>query len=177
MNNHSILIDNLVFSKNNEQLTGVLTLADFPRLAELLQSEADHSATSISEASPSSIVYTLQGKTDPAGQHYLHLKLNANLKTTCQRCMGEMPLKLVLDFNYLIGDAAVNDIEASEIEGSDDLDLQQASVAMDVKALIEDEIIMAMPIAPIHEQNCGAIITQSGEKANPFAALKGLIKP
>jgi uncharacterized protein len=91
--------------------------------------------------------------------------------------MGEMPLKLALDFNYLIGDAAVNDIEASEIEGSDDLDLQQASVAMDVKALIEDEIIMAMPIAPIHEQNCGAIITQSGEKANPFAVLKGLIKP
>jgi uncharacterized protein len=177
MNNHSILIDNLVFSKNNEHLSGVLNLADFPRLAELLQSEAGYSTASVSEASSSSIAYTLQGKTDPAGQHYLHLKLNASLKTTCQRCMGEMPLNLVLDFNYLIGDAAVNDIEASEIEGSDDLDLQQASVAMDVKALIEDEIIMAMPIAPIHEKNCGTIITQSGEKANPFAALKGLIKP
>lgn len=177
MNNHSILIDNLVFSKNNEQLNGVLTLLDFPRLSELLQSEASLSEDSNLRGVPSSISFTLQGKTDAAGLHYLHLKLNANLNTTCQRCMSEMPLKLALDFNYLIGDAVVNDIEASEIEGSDDLDLQQASVAMDVKALIEDEIIMAMPIAPIHEKNCGAIITQSGEKANPFAALKGLIKP
>ena len=142
MNNHSILIDNLVFSKNNEHLSGVLTLADFPRLAELLQSEADHSVTSISEASPSSIVYTLQGKTDPAGQHYLHLKLNANLNTTCQRCMGEMPLKLVLDFNYLIGDAAVNDIEASEIEGSDDLDLQQASTLIQSGDIVRAEELL-----------------------------------
>lgn len=177
MNNHSILIDNLVFAKNNEQMTGVLTLADFPRLAELLQSETVHAPHLNKEGVPSSISFTLQGKTDAVGQHYLHLKLNASLKTTCQRCMSDMPLELALDFNYLIGDAAVNDIEASEIEGSDDLDLQQASLDMDVKALIEDEIIMAMPIAPIHEENCGPIITQSGEKANPFAALKGLIKP
>ena len=177
MNNHSILIDNLVFAKNNEQLTGILTQADFPRLAELLQSESTYSADSNAKLAPSSINYTLQGNSDAVGQHYLHLKLNANITTTCQRCMTEMPLKLELNFNYLIGDAAVNDIEASEIEGSDDLDLQQASVAMDLKALIEDEIIMAMPIAPIHQEDCGAIITQSGDKANPFAALKGLIKP
>jgi hypothetical protein len=62
MNNHSILIDNLVFAKNNEQLTGVLTLADFPRLAELLQSEAVHSVASNAEVATSSIIYTLQGK-------------------------------------------------------------------------------------------------------------------
>jgi len=88
-----------------------------------------------------------------------------------------MPLKLALNYNYVIGDVNVNDVEASDIEGSDDIDLQEASQTMDLIALIEDEIIMAMPIAPIHEEDCGAIITQSGEKTNPFSALKGLIKP
>jgi uncharacterized protein len=48
---------------------------------------------------------------------------------------------------------------------------------MDVVQLIEDEIIMALPIAPTHEQNCGPQVMQSGEKPNPFAVLKGLIKP
>lgn len=83
-----------------------------------------------------------------------------------------MPLKMKLDFNYLI-----TDIDDTDVEDSDDIDLQEPSQTMDLIALIEDEIIMAMPIAPIHEEDCGAIATQSGEKPNPFAVLKGLIKP
>ena len=47
---------------------------------------------------------------------------------------------------------------------------------MDIAALIEDEIIMALPIAPMHEVICGEVVTQSGEKPNPFAVLKGIIK-
>jgi len=173
MSKHSIFIDNIAFAKNNEQLEGDLSLADCPRLAELLQTNDNQD--SIANTS-SHIRYTLQGSADVVGQHYLHLTLNATLRTTCQRCLGAMQLELALNFNYLIGDVAVDDVETIEIEGSDDFDLQQASSEMDVNKLIEDEIIMAMPIAPIHEKSCGAIITESGEKINPFAALKGLIK-
>ncbi len=56
-------------------------------------------------------------------------------------------------------------------------DLLQANANMDLAALIEDEVIMALPIAPTHENACVELVTQSGEKPNPFAALKGLIKP
>lgn len=182
MSTHPLLIDNVAFAKKSERLAGELTLQSFDRLTELLQSIASaqttnsNAADQISRSQPA-VRYVLQGETDAVGQHYLHLAINTDLSTICQRCMGAMPLKLNLNFNYLIGDVNVNDVEASAIEGSDDLDLQQASLDMDVIALIEDEIIMAMPIAPIHDDDCGAIISQSGDKANPFAVLKGLIKP
>ncbi len=175
MSNHPIFIDNVAFAKKNEHLAGKLTLADCPRLSELLKDTTKNVQSTNSNVD--SISYTLQGKTDAVGQHYLHLTLAAKLTTTCQRCLSEMPLKLTLSFNYLIGEISDIDVEASDIDGSDDIDLQQASQNMDIIALIEDEIIMAMPIAPIHEIDCGAIISQSGEKPNPFAVLKGLIKP
>jgi uncharacterized protein len=182
MSTHPLLIDNVAFAKKNERLVGELSLQSLARLTELLQSIADVQTTNstiadeISRSQPA-VRYALQGETDAVGQHYLHLAISTDLSTICQRCMGAMPLKLNLNFNYLIGDVNVNDVEASDIEGSDDLDLQQASPEMDVIALIEDEILMAMPIAPIHDKDCGAIVSQSGDKANPFAVLKGLIKP
>ncbi len=48
---------------------------------------------------------------------------------------------------------------------------------MDIIALIEDEMLMAMPIAATHDQHCTDVLSESGDKPNPFAVLKGLIKP
>jgi uncharacterized protein len=166
MSTHPLFIDNIAFAKKNERLAGSLTLADCPRLTELAQTNPSKNPAEVV------IDYVLEGKTDSVGQHLLSLSLITNLTTTCQRCLSPMPLKLKLYFNYMI-----TDIDATDVEDSDDVDLQEPSQTMDLIALIEDEIIMAMPIAPVHEEDCGAIVTQSGEKPNPFAALKGLIKP
>ena len=175
MSTHPIFIDNVAFAKKNERLVGSLKLTDCPRLFELLE---DATKNEQSKSSDTTLIsYVLQGNTDAAGQHHLHLALKVTLVTTCQRCLNDMPLELALNFNYLIGEVSDIELEDGDIDGSDDIDLQQASPNMDIIALIEDEIIMAMPIAPIHEKDCGAIVSQSGEKQNPFAVLKGLIKP
>ena len=174
MSNHLLFIDNLAFAKKNEQLSGALALTDLPRLHELLHHFSEVSQSNSIPAG--SISYQLQGKTDVAGQSLLHLSFIANLTTTCQRCLNDMPLKLSLNFNYLIGDINDADLTAAEIDSDDDLDVQQASQRMNIAALIEDEIIMALPIAPMHEVVCGEVVTQSGEKPNPFAVLKGIIK-
>ena len=174
MTKQTLFIDNLAFAKKNERLVGSLSLADCARLNELLQHSAE---TPQSNKSPAgAISYELEGKTDAAGQALLHLSLTANLTTTCQRCLGEMPLNIELSFNYLIGEVSDTDLAAAEIDNNDDIDVQAVSQTMDIIALVEDEIIMAMPIAPIHIDDCGKIITVSGEKPNPFAVLKGLIK-
>ncbi len=174
MTNQPFFFDNVAFAKKNEHLAGELSLADCPRLNELLVRSAENAHSNSRPAG--TISYQLQGKSDAVGQHLLDLAITTNLTTTCQRCLNEMPLKLSLKFNYLIGDVSDTDIGATDIDSEDDLDMQQASQTMDIVALIEDEIIMAMPIAPIHNEDCGEIITQSGEKPNPFAVLKGLIK-
>ena len=175
MSNHPTFIDNVAFAKKNEYLEGNLTIKDCPRLSDLLTGANIIPPSEIYDSGL--ISYTLQGKTDAVGQYHLHLELQTDLLTTCQRCLNTMPLKLALNYHYLIGEVSDTDVEAGDIDSDDDLDLQQASPNMDFIALIEDEIIMAMPIAPIHLEDCGPIVSQSGEKPNSFAVLKGLIKP
>ncbi|WP_047549295.1 YceD family protein [Methylotenera sp. G11] len=179
MSSQPLLIDNIAFAKRGEHLAGTLSLADCPRLAELLASQApaDSSATGHKDdLQGSSINFTLDGETNAAGQHFLHLALSGTLITYCQRCLEQMPFKLDLDFNYLVSNANIDNADAAGLEDSDDYDLQEASQNMDLLALIEDEVIMATPIAPLHAGNCAHGAMQSGEKPNPFAALKGLIK-
>lgn len=175
MSTTRLLIDNIAFAKRNEHLSGTLALEDCPRLAELLAPQA-LLAPGSSKMHADAIDYALHGEADALGRHFLHLVLNAALTVTCQRCLEPMPLRLSLSFDYLIGDADLDDSDAEEVDAVDEYDLQEASQAMDLLTLIEDEVIMALPIAPVHDRDCGTGAMQSGEKPNPFAVLKGLIK-
>lgn len=172
MSTQPILIDNVAFAKRREHLTGDLSLADCARLAELLQAQALGKSKSDGQVA-GGIHYTLDGEVDSVGQHFLHLAVTSDLTAICQRCLESMPLKLDLQFVYLIASHEIDDKEAEE---SDDFDIQEANQAMDLLALIEDELIMAMPIAPAHKGECGSGVKHSGEKPNPFAVLKGLVK-
>lgn len=174
-----MLIDNIAFAKRGEHLTGSLSLTDCPRLAELLESQAPTGGSAgihKQDSQDSSIDFTLNGETNAAGQHFLHLTLSGTLITYCQRCLEQMPLNLDLDFDYLVSNVNIDNADTAELEDSDDYDLQEASQSMDLLALIEDEVIMATPIAPLHADNCNHGTMQSGDKPNPFAVLKGLIK-
>lgn len=180
MSTHPLLIDNVAFAKRNERLAGSLFLADCPRLAELLGSQASSANVSLADKNApqddSVINFTLNGETNAIGQNFLQLTINANLHTYCQRCLEQMPLNLNLNFNYLISEIDASDSDVAYVEDNDDYDLQEPSQSMDLLKLIEDEIIMATPIAPTHEGHCAQGAMQSGEKPNPFAVLKGLIK-
>lgn len=180
MSTQPLLIDNVAFAKRSERLTGSLSLADCPRLAELLGSQASNSSAPLTGKNASqdnsAINFTVNGETNAVGQHFLHLTLNATLNTYCQRCLEQMPLNLNLSFDYLISEIDAGDSDVAYVEDNDDYDIQEPSQAMDLLRLIEDEIIMATPIAPTHEGHCAQGAMQSGEKPNPFAVLKGLIK-
>lgn len=173
--NQLLVIDNLAFSKKNETLSGILLLADCPRLQELLHQPSLKAEKA--ESNAQEIAFDLTGTTNSLNQHFLSLSITAKLSANCQRCLSAMPLILKLHFNYLISDVEDADLEALALDNVDDYDLLQSNANMDLAALIEDELIMALPIAPTHENTCVELITQSGEKPNPFAALKGLIKP
>jgi len=178
-------IDNIAFAKRGEHLTGDLSLADCSRLVELLASQApilqggsvDVDTLSSINHTDDNVHYTLDGETNAVGQHFLHLSLASSLTTYCQRCLEPMPVKLSLSFHYQIIDTNAKHSELDVVEDSDDFDMQEANQSMDLVALIEDEIIMATPIAPTHAHDCAVASMQSGEKPNPFAVLKGFIKP
>lgn len=172
-------INNLQFAKNNEHLSGGFLLASLPRVFEWLQEKAHFSPKGW--LPNGRVEYQLQGSENALKQ--AHLKLSLQFETTmiCQRCLLEMPFELGLNFNYLVVPEMKSQSdhfadEAYESDDDDEIDLLPASQSMDLIALIEDEIILALPISPMHLENCVVSKMQSGEKPNPFAVLKNLKK-
>ena len=177
MNSQSLIIDNVAFAKRGEHLTGQLAIAECPRLLAFLQSKAPDGADADKHIlATHDIAFSLTGEVDALGRYFLHLELSAALNTYCQRCLDSMILNLPLNFHYLISDAVAELAEDAFVDDSDDFDLQEPNQAMNVLSLIEDELIMAMPIAPTHDFDCSRLTMQAGDKPNPFAVLKGLIK-
>jgi uncharacterized protein len=76
-----------------------------------------------------------------------------------------------LKFDYLISEFSVE-----EDADTDEIDWLEVQKEMSLLELIEDELLLAMPIAPLHENHCAKASMQSGEKPNPFAILKDKYK-
>ncbi len=177
MNTSPLHIDNINFAKKGERVTGQITLANCQRLAEILQSQKPEQADGrLQDWATTVINFKLQGEVDVQGRCFIHVTVEANLHSYCQRCLEPLLLPLKLSFSYLIAEADEQADGGVSFDEADEYDVQEPDKAMDVEALIEDELIMALPIAPTHDDDCVNLIAQSGEKPNPFAVLKGLIK-
>lgn len=177
MNSQSLIIDNIAFAKRGEQLNGQIAIASCQRLLDFLQSKApDLADANDFILATRDIGFSLTGELDALGRYFLHLVLDATLNTYCQRCLDSMALNLQLEFHYLISDRVAGLADNEFVDDSDEFDLQEPNQSMNLISLIEDELIMAMPIAPAHEFDCSKLTMQAGGKPNPFAALKGLIK-
>ena len=159
-----LTINNLEFAQKQLEVTDSFAPISLNRLAETLalQDKNVHLAT---------IHFTLTGDYKRFRQPSLHLHIKSQLPVICQRCLDEMLINLDLNFDYLLSDSATNDME-----DNDEIDWLETDSEMNVHELIEDELLLAMPIAPAHDGPCSSLSMQSGEKPNPFAVLKGKIK-
>lgn len=113
---------------------------------------------------------------------WMHLDAEATLPLVCQRCLQpvDVPLAVQRDFRFVADEstAAAEDDEAEE-------DVLALSRSFDLVELVEDELLMELPVAPRH-QVCPAPVKMSagedefeaagGERENPFAALARLKK-
>ena len=156
-----IAINNLEFAQAQQTLAGEIDALKCERLAETL----------LPSGTGAHISFKIIGAAKQLRNPSLHLHIEAKLPVTCQRCLDEMLLNINLDFNYIICNTL-----PTEIDENDDTDWLEAAPEMNLQALIEDELLLAMPIAPMHDHDCSKQSMQSGEKPNPFAVLKGLIK-
>lgn len=153
--------------KNTE---GVLTIAGMPRLKEALKElgVADEAALNALE-----VRYQMQGLPARAfGEAMLpmlSLAVQTSLPLVCQRCFAPMPSDLDLQFDF-----AVCDEPPEALLEDDEVDWLEASEEVSVESLVEDELLMALPIAVMHEEACVSLQQSAGEKPNPFAALKQL---
>jgi len=156
------LINNLEIAKKQETLTGDITAEDCERLIDSVNIEA---------LSALKIRYKISGSASTFHLPSLHININASLPLVCQRCLEAVLQDFSLSFDYVI-----NETEPEDFEDGEDVDWLEASREMNVVELIEDELLIAIPVAPMHESICKPLKLESGEKHNPFAALKGLVK-
>jgi uncharacterized protein len=124
-----------------------------------------------------SLLAEMRSAADGAEQPWLHLEGIAQLALVCQRCLGPVTVELQADrwFRFV----ADEETAAAEDDLSEE-DVLVLEPRMDAWSLIEDELIMAIPLVPMHEV-CPVPVPTSvadddfveaqADKPHPFATL------
>lgn len=157
-----LLINNLDFAKKQDEVTQKIEVKSCERLLDLLAKD---------QQPLKPISYTLKGSASKLHFPSLALHIEATLPVLCQRCLQAMQLPLSIDYQYVLAED-----EPEAFEGDDEIDWLEVSREMNVNELIEDELLMAIPLGPLHEHACKPLIQEDVEKPNPFAVLKDFIK-
>jgi len=152
-------IDGLAFARTAGVLKGRLDLESLPRLAQ-------------SGCSGAVLDFVLTGDINERGKPELRLAVDGSVRLECQRCLGnvDLPLRLEARLELVSGEA--------EILAADDDDIERvvAGRDMSVAVLVEDEVILALPMVPKHEQCRAAAGAEGGAEPSAFQALAALKK-
>jgi len=150
---------------NQRRFEGSLPIARMPRLCELLaEPEGD-------------CRYAVEFYRDPLKIDVMHIRLEAVFHLICQRSVERFAYPVAIDQRLgLIRDetqeaSLPEDMEAVLIDGQGEVSPVQ---------LIEDELLLAVPLVPINpnaselDPTWAEEETVEQEKSNPFAALAAL---
>ena len=114
-----------------------------------------------------------------SGQVWLRLKASATLPMICQRCLHPVDAPLMVDRAFRF---VVDETTAEALDGDSEEDLLALSREFNLRDLIEEELLMELPVAPRHDVCSGEVRMASSDddfeqanaaKSNPFAALAG----
>lgn len=168
------VLDVRALAQAGATLSGETPVADLPRLAADMVASEDGSVPQVQ--------WTAQWETRTsragAEQNWLRLDASTQLPMTCQRCLG--PMSQDIDVSSLFRFVADEATAAAEDDDAEE-DLLVSSPEFDLLELVEDELLMELPVVPRHDV-CpagAALPTQAAdpefqeEKPNPFAVLQG----
>ena len=110
-------------------------------------------------------------------QIWLHIGATTDVPLECQRCLKavDVPLAIERSFLFVHGEDA-----AAQLDTDSNDDVLALTPTLDLRELIEDELLLALPIVPRHEVCPVPLVAPIDandvvdEKPNPFAALAAL---
>ncbi|MGE5640553.1 MAG: YceD family protein [Clostridia bacterium] len=164
---HQPVIDGFEFASAGATQQGVLPVSEFPRLRDLLASDAGE------------VAYEVTGLRDERGRPSLRLSVKGTVQVRCQRCLEAMPVE-VDEEELLVLAATQAEIDADPTD-AEAPDRVLGGKAMALRELVEDQLILALPYAPRHERCAGGAEkgreeAKEQDKVLPFAALKGMMR-
>lgn len=157
-----LVIDGPEFARRNSRTEGRVAVAELARVADYLVSNSGELNCELSG-----------GRADgDNGQVELRLVIRGELQLVCQRCLEAVDFSLRLDKRLRLVMAS-SDWPEEDVE-NEDFDAIEASREMAVGSLIEDEVLLALPISPRHDV-CGTPrMKDTQQEASPFAMLRKL---
>ena len=160
----AFVIDAFEFCRNNGRREGVTPVAEMTRLA------ADCADAS------GEIRWSVQGGTTPQGHASLTLSVAGTVRLVCQRCLEPFSHEIDSSTMLVLGR---DDEEADQIEellDDESIDVIVGSNCCDVRDLLEDEALLALPQSPKHEvcPDNKLLDALKSDKVSPFAGLKNL---
>jgi len=156
------VIDCLEFARSGGVLERSVGLDELPRLAGLLSTTEGF------------LSVRLEGWRDDQGKSWLQLDIAGEPVLCCQRCLGGVKFPLAIRSRLQLM-APGEDWPDDDLE-DDSADAIAAETALTVLSLVEDEVLLALPIAPRHEQCESPSASASEHGSSPFAALADLKK-
>lgn len=155
------VIDSLAFARNKSTMNGVITVGELPRLMEATMSDVG------------TLSYIMTGGVNV--RPYLSLKINGDLSLLCQRCAQPFLWHLQVEcLVWLAHDE--RELDAWDREADGLADAMLADERFDWQAWLEEEVLLALPVSPVHPNDgCPDLAGQGkSERPNPFAVLAAL---
>lgn len=142
---------------------------DMPRLAGLLAGDG----------AGDTLLLEAQFGQGPEGYPQLRLRISGTLGLVCQRCLQRIDWPLAIDASLTI---VATEAETASLADPFDCVLLDADGELALLATAEDEVLAALPLAPVHGEGSGcrpgraAPAAAASEPANrPFAGLDELL--
>jgi uncharacterized protein len=176
-------IDTNEFTRTGQRLSGRCPLALLARMSDMLTDDNGY------------LDWSLDGersrRADGGFDAHLALAFSGAVRMRCVRCLE--PVEITIEDRRHFKLVVTESVAEREDAQTDDFDLLVTSPHFEVLDLLEDEAIMALPLAPSHgtcarpgesaERPGGAGVgidpdeTAQGGRPNPFAVLAALKKP
>lgn len=159
------------FAKAGADLQGSLPLSRLERLA----------ASTVAPDQPDEVTWRVRGEHRAVRggrpQIWLHLEASASVMLECQRCLSPVGAEVHAQRSFLF---VHGENTAAELDADSEDDVLAVTHSLDLLALIEDELLLALPLVPRHEVcpeplvHGDAAELPEGDAPNPFAALAAL---
>jgi uncharacterized protein len=155
-------IDGMQFARTEQSVEGTFSVKNMPRLLASLA------------AADGEIRYRIKGSLHGLERPALECSISGEVTLQCQRCLENMvhPLNIHSKLVLVSSEAALPDTE----DEPDEIDTIVASHEMNVAELVEEEILLSLPMIPRHEICELATAGKQEKSITGFAALAGLKK-
>jgi uncharacterized protein len=142
-------LDIFEFARSGRQAAGCVRIQQLPRMLNEVSADAPERDTVFTWQAEGSTQPELQDDGSEAQQPRLRLAVHGSAWLECQRCLAPYEQRFDVDATYRI---VLTEEEAQEYPLDDDeLEVIVGSRQFDLVNLIEEELLLALPLVPKHD--------------------------